>query len=647
MGEKTGAFAAAIATMLGMIVIVLLVVPGAVAQDADTEEETHGIEHGIGAEDEVAFYGVIQDEGVAQTLRRALNFEGSTIECSDDGLDFRTTCVITGGGGGGHVIEDESVPLASQPDLNFLGAGILCINNATTTATECTVSGGGSTSSFPSIVAPLGTTATADVSNDILTLLVTGGEITITSADDPETLTFDFLAHAGTDITADLEEETHAAEHDENAADEIFFEDLGTACTVDQFGRVNGTGGVICYTFLAAAISNQDAGTDITTDLEEESHNAEHTENAADQLFVEDLGTACAGNSVSISDGSGGLDCAVELLETGFTWCEDCVLVGNTGGGSSSLRAIPTCNGSLDAIQWTGAVWGCGTHASGGSITVEVEGGTGGLFSDVSTFDFATGGFDVTEDPTGEVHINLDLFEFDNLTEDHILLGQSGSLLAVELFNCDGLDPDTTLGFLTATNNFQCVSNDYLDSTNTLWDSALQFDDVAIIVEGGATSSFEVPNAAGGRTVNVGGELTVDTTSETFNYHDGTEERVLDSRLSGSLVIKNATDTDDGPFYRVDPGSSTGTITLEEVCYINQGGSTTWTGQLREYDEDGLNGADTQASDSVVTGAGGVVCVTSFSNATFDNGDYIGMGTISITGTPSTFVVTWYYRIDP
>jgi len=50
------------------------------------------------------------------------------------------------------------------------------------------------------------------------------------------------------------------------------------------------------------------------TDFEEETHASEHLENAADELLVEDLGTACTTGQIVSSDGSGGLDCIADNL---------------------------------------------------------------------------------------------------------------------------------------------------------------------------------------------------------------------------------------------------------------------------------------------------------------------------------------------
>ncbi len=64
------------------------------------------------------------------------------------------------------------------------------------------------------------------------------------------------------------------------------------------------------------------AGTDITADLEEETHASEHAENAADELLVENLGTACGSGETTVSDGSGGLDCGAlaSTLEKNFSF---------------------------------------------------------------------------------------------------------------------------------------------------------------------------------------------------------------------------------------------------------------------------------------------------------------------------------------
>ena len=62
-------------------------------------------------------------------------------------------------------------------------------------------------------------------------------------------VSFDYLtANAGTDITADLEEETHATEHNEGGADALTVESLVSSCTDAQVIGGNGAGGAECQT---------------------------------------------------------------------------------------------------------------------------------------------------------------------------------------------------------------------------------------------------------------------------------------------------------------------------------------------------------------------------------------------------------------
>lgn len=60
---------------------------------------------------------------------------------------------------------------------------------------------------------------------------------------------FDYLSpNAGTDVTADLEEETHATEHNEGGADALTVESLASSCTDAQVIGGNGSGGAECQT---------------------------------------------------------------------------------------------------------------------------------------------------------------------------------------------------------------------------------------------------------------------------------------------------------------------------------------------------------------------------------------------------------------
>ncbi len=158
-------------------------------------------------------------------------------------------------------------------------------------------------------------------------------------------------------------------------------------------------------------------------------------------------------------------------------------------------------------------------------------------------------------------------------------------------------------------------------------------------VDFGGFTSFEVPNGAGGTTVNATGEVCVDSTSGTFNFYDGTAERVLHPQWSKAFLLESPVAADDLPIHRFDQA-----VTLTKVVYAITGG-TNWVGQLQEADDaQGTSAADTQAADSTVTGN---TTVTSFSNASFDAGDYIRLKTTSVSGSVTWLHVTLYYRINP
>ncbi|MEM3170282.1 MAG: hypothetical protein QW838_05860 [Candidatus Nitrosotenuis sp.] len=88
---------------------------------ADLEEEAHASEHAIGGADEVAFYGLVLDEGVQLAARRKLNFIGAGVSCADNAATTATDCTITGGGGGSTLtVQEGDVTVTTSADtLDF------------------------------------------------------------------------------------------------------------------------------------------------------------------------------------------------------------------------------------------------------------------------------------------------------------------------------------------------------------------------------------------------------------------------------------------------------------------------------------------------------------------------------------------------
>lgn len=174
----------------------------------------------------------------------------------------------------------------------------------------------------------------------------------------------------------------------------------------------------------------------------------------------------------------------------------------------------------------------------------------------------------------------------------------------------------------------------------TVTDSGTNFNfSLPATIDLGGKTSVEIPNGAGGTTVDAAGEVCVDTTSGTVNFHDGTAERVLHPQWSKSFYLEAPVAADDLPIHRFDQA-----VTLIKTVYAIIDG-TNWVGQLQEADDaQGTSAADTQAADSTVTGT---TTVTSFSNASFDAGDYIRLKTTSVSGSVTWLHVTFYYRVNP
>lgn len=88
--------------------------------------------------------------------------------------------------------------------------------------------------------------------------------------------------------------------------------DATTTCAA---GSICGGG----HTHPTTEVSGVNAGTDLTADLEEEAHVSEHQENGADELLGETLGTACSENQILKANASGGFDCGADADSGGAT----------------------------------------------------------------------------------------------------------------------------------------------------------------------------------------------------------------------------------------------------------------------------------------------------------------------------------------
>lgn len=101
-----------------------------------------------------------------------------------------------------------------------------------------------------------------------------------------------------------------------------------------------GSGAITATAAPASGITGTDAGTDLTADLEEETHASEHQENGADELTPESLGTACTDGQTFAADATGGVVCS-DLLDTS-SMAANTVVAGPTSGpaAAGTVRAL-------------------------------------------------------------------------------------------------------------------------------------------------------------------------------------------------------------------------------------------------------------------------------------------------------------------
>lgn len=122
------------------------------------------------------------------------------------------------------------------------------------------------------------------------------------------------------------------------------------------------------------------------------------------------------------------------------------------------------------------------------------------------------------------------------------------------------------------------------------------FGTLAGALDAGGATSLEVPNGAGGTTVDAAGEVTVDTTPGTFNFYDGTAERALNPEECNTFTVQNLTAARQGD--SLYPFLATSTIT--KIFVSNK--VTTESSTINFYASSSINSATaTSTSRKVFT----------------------------------------------
>ncbi len=151
---------------------------------------------------------------------------------------------------------------------------------------------------------------------------------------------------------------------------------------------------------------------------------------------------------------------------------------------------------------------------------------------------------------------------------------------------------------------------------------------------GGATS-VEIPHTAA-PTVDAEAEMAWETDDNDLHIYDGYRDVVIASKnQSRSFVILTPAATHDFPLWQTPRA-----ITITSISAICIAG-TNVIGQLQEYAGDGTTPADVDSSDWTVTTA--EYNDTALTNGTIDAGDWLGWKTASVSGSVTSFSITFEY----
>jgi len=160
----------------------------------------------------------------------------------------------------------------------------------------------------------------------------------------------------------------------------------------------------------------------------------------------------------------------------------------------------------------------------------------------------------------------------------------------------------------------------------------------------GGADSLEIPNGAGGTTVDAAGEVAVDTTPTggSLNFHDGTAERALRPLQSKSITIESPTSSEDIIFFHTEFA-----ITVQIMRAVTRGTtpSVTWT--IRHSTDRSAAGAEVVTGGTTTTSATTGDDVTTFNDATIPADSWVWIETTAQTGTVAEIGITVHYAVDP
>ncbi|KKL57785.1 hypothetical protein LCGC14_2231940, partial [marine sediment metagenome] len=498
---------------------------------ADLEEEIHATEHDIDGDDTVAYYGVVRDEGTDLTRRRNLNFTGSGVSCTDVGGTTSTDCTITTGGTSRlDGLDDTNISATSSAQILVLGtqwtnvvlsgdagidtSGILTVGTSTRLRLD---PGDCGADTFA---------VSIDAEGDLTCTIVDFSAGTNASTTFPIILTGDNIGlsqNAGTDVTADLEEEDHASEHDIDGTDPVAYYGVVRDEGSDLTRRRN-------LNFIGAGVNCVDIGGTTSTDC-----------------------TIAGGGGVSILD---------DL---------DDVAIGATS--SAQILIMDT--------QWE-------NQSLSGDVTITVAGVSTVTTSTALRLDPTDCGantYAISIDPEGDLTCSsIDIGDDTNLAVSGTLLDLTGDTLSI---NEGTLTDNNLCDYEVTGTQIECVTNTKAELEEIITDVADFAEADGDVFTGvhnfGGATSLELPTC--GSIPNVNGQIctrTATSTSELIWFQD--ELHILSGTTTKGFLLWDATSTDDLIMSWIDGGNAV----VTKVCTLAEGG-TNWIGSIQQYDQDGDN----------------------------------------------------------
>jgi len=469
--------------------------------------------------------------------------------------------------------------------------------------------------------------------------------------------------NAGTDITADLEEEAHASEHQDGGSDEINLQGLDAVSDADTlkirmntslYGidyEVNDTR-VFGVDTLGNVVANNVIGVNqndfqVFTSYNDSIHASEYAEIDTTNKILKLNGQASQGGRIGLQEDS---DNGQNF--TGFE--APASLAGNV------LYTLPTADGSArQSLRTSGAKvlsWG-GIIVQEGGTTVSVNPNyfsfdpSAFVASDATTTDSATVTLDVAPSSgSATLIIEEDALQVKygtTLTEDAngLQISETGAEALLDLPDLQGQITDSQIAAGAVDGG----------SGGEIQDGTIDGNDITATLDLSGKTSFAIPAAAGGGTIDASGEITIDVSplrgSLNYGRTGGTEESISPVIVKSIVLIDPAANDSllaFGPF----PWATT--IDSVRAVLDGAGGVDTDTVTIRvrhstDYSTTGPNGSGNalfsaaQAVDNFTTGER----FSAFSDNTVPADSWISLNVVTKNGTVTRLVVTFYLRKDP